>query len=442
MLTRRISIAALGPFAVGCLVGQAALAAGYFIDQQSVPGLGRANAGNVAAANDPSTIFFNPAGMTELWLLDPSDTTRASTGLSVIMPKAEIKNRGSTATSPGTLGLAAPLSGFNESNPTDPTPVSSAYLAQRVGNRLFFGLGFNAPFGLAAKYDENWFGRYDATEIKLLTININPSVAYKLSDRISIGGGFDVQYAYAELATAIPNPLAPGGPTPATDGRFSVDGNSWTAGYNFGILYKATQNFRLGASYRSGMEHDLSGTAVFNPGGLVTGASTELNLPALASAGAVWDFGPRWSLYGDVTWYDWSVSDVTRIRFVSRTTPDAVRPVHFHDSWTGALGLENHWNENLTLRAGVMFDESPTNDAFRDTTFADDNRLWLAIGATYKICDYVTADFAFTHVLVEETSIDITRTFFGGTPLKTTAAIKADVEAYVDTLAFNLRYKF
>jgi long-chain fatty acid transport protein len=207
MLTRRISIAALGPFAVGCLVGQAAWAAGYFIDQQSVPGLGRANAGNVAAANDPSTIFFNPAGMTELWLLDPSDTTRASTSLSVIMPKAEIKNRGSTATSPGTLGLAAPLSGFNESNPTDPTPVSSAYLAQRVGNRLFFGLGFNAPFGLAAKYDENWFGRYHAIEIKLLTININPSVAYKLSNRISIGAGFDIQYAYAELATAIPNPL-------------------------------------------------------------------------------------------------------------------------------------------------------------------------------------------------------------------------------------------
>ena len=114
-----------------------------------------------------------------------------------------------------------------------------------------------------------------------------------------------------------------------------MDGNSWTAGYNFEILYKATQNFRIGASYRSGMEHDLSGTAVFNPGGLVTGASSELRAaPAVASAGAVWDLGPRWSLYGDATWYDWSVSDVTRIRFVSRTTPDAVRPVHFHDSWT------------------------------------------------------------------------------------------------------------
>ena len=75
MLMRRVLIAALGPFTVGCLVGHAAWAAGYFIDQQSVPGLGRANAGNVAAANDPSTIFFNPAGMTELWLLDPSDTT-------------------------------------------------------------------------------------------------------------------------------------------------------------------------------------------------------------------------------------------------------------------------------------------------------------------------------------------------------------------------------
>jgi long-chain fatty acid transport protein len=442
MLMQRGLIALLGPFAVGSLPALPAWSAGYFIDQQSVPGLGRANAGNVAAANDPSTIFFNPAGMTELWMLDPTGTTKASTGVSIIFVHAEIKNQRSTESSPGTLGVSVPLSGTNESNPTDNTPVSSAYVAQRVNDRLFFGLGFNAPFGLSAEYDEDWFGRYDAIEVKLLTMNVNPSVAYKLSDRISIGAGFDLQYGYAELVTAIPNPLAPGGPTAATDGRFSVDGKSWAIGYNVGILYKATQSFRLGAHYRSGMDHDLSGTAVFNPGGIVTGASSEIKLPAIASAGAVWDLGPSWSLYGDATWYDWSVSKITRIKFAGPNLPDAVRPVLFRDSYTGAIGLENHWSDTLTFRAGVMVDQSPTNDLTRDTTFADDDRLWLAIGATYRISDCVIADFAYAHILIEDTTIDITRTFFGGTPLQATTSIKADVESSVDTVAFNLRYKF
>ena len=181
---------------------------GYFIDQQSVPGLGRCNAANVAAAYDPSTIFFNPAGVTELWNGEASsDTRKASVGLSVIIPNSEIRNNGSTTATPGTLGFSVPSKGQDETNPTQPTPVGNIYLAQRLPNsRFYFGLGITSPFGLAAKYDEDWFGRYNSTEIKLLTINVGPTVAYKVSEQLSIGGGVDFQYAYAELTSAIPNP--------------------------------------------------------------------------------------------------------------------------------------------------------------------------------------------------------------------------------------------
>jgi long-chain fatty acid transport protein len=427
------------------LAAEPARSSGYFIDQQSVPGLGRCNAANVAAAYDPSTIFFNPAGLTELWNGEPSsDTRKASVGLSVIIPNSEIRNSGSTTATPGSLGLQVPSKGQDQTNPTQPTPVGNIYLAQRLPNsRFYFGLGLTSPFGLSAKYDEDWFGRYDSTETKLLTINIGPTVAYKVSEQLSVGGGVDFQYAYAELTSAIPNPLVPGGPTPATDARFYVDGNSFAVGYNVGLLYRPTRAIRIGAHYRSGVSHDLSGTALFQGfvGNFHTGASSELNLPAIASAGAVFDLTASWSLFSDVTWYDWSVARVTRIQFTD-ATPDAIRPAHYDDTYTVALGLENRLSDTLTLRGGIKYDPTPTNDAFRDTTFADADRLWLAVGATYKVDNSLTADFAFTHVFEKSTSINIDRTFFDGTPLATSTSIAAHVQSFVDTLAVNLRYTF
>jgi long-chain fatty acid transport protein len=449
MLVRRgIGVAGLVVF--GCLCNHPAWSSGYFIDQQSVPGLGRADAGDVAAAYDPSTVFFNPAGMTELWVgADPSQTRQASSGVAIIVPTTDLKNTGSTASTPGSLGFQVPVSGPSP-NPGNPTPVSSFYMVQRLpdNSHWYFGLGLTAPFGLAGRYSRNWFGRYDSREDDLLTANFGPVVAYKFSEQLSIGGGIDIQYANAKLISAIPNPLTPGGPTVATDGRFRVNGDDWSVGYNIGILYKPTQTLRVGVDYRSEMDHNLGGDAAFTgfTGALSsinghTGASSELKLPAIISAGAVYDLNSNWSLFGDYAWYGWSVSQEATIEF-SNGAPNAVRPAHFHDSYTVALGIERHLNEKLTLRGGVKFDQTPTNDAFRDTTFADADRLWLAIGATYKFSNALTTDFAFTHVLETGTSIDVTRNFFEGTPLESSASIRAHVQSFVDTVAVGLRYKF
>jgi len=444
-----------------------ALGAGYFIDQsQSIPGLGRADAGNVAAASDPSTVFSNPAGMTELWHgADPTDIRRASSGTVLVIPSNKLKNTGSTATVPqlaprfispfdfvvDIVGVDAPISGPDQSNPGDPTPVGNAYMVQRLPNTgLSFGLGLTAPFGLGGKFDDDWFGRYDAIEVKLLTVNFAPAIAYKVSDRISIGAGLDVQYADAKLITAVPNPdPVTGTISAATDGQFRVEGDDWSVGYNVGLLYKVTSKIRAGVHYRSGMDHTLDGkaklkglTGPLTSANFAAGASSELNLPGILSAGAVFDFAPKWSLFGDFTWYEWSVAKETRVKFDGGLIPDAVRPANFRDTYTVALGLEYYQNEHWTLRTGVKFDRTPTIDQFRDTTFADDNRLWLAVGATYKISDSLTADFAFTHMFVQDTSVDIERSFFDGTPLVTTTRTRADIESFVDTIGLNVRYKF
>ena len=436
---------------VALQIGVEAQATGFFINQQSVPGLGRTDAGNVAAANDPSTIFFNPAGMTQLWTeKNPSRRPKTSIGIHVIIPRSDLDNNGSTASTPGTLGMPVPFVGANEKDPTDPTPIPNLYAAWVLpGNKVYVGLGVTSPFGLSAKYEETWFGRYDSIEAELKTIDIAPTIAFKATDRFSIGVGIDIQYADTTLVTAIPNPVVPGGPTPATDGRFTVEGDDWSVGFNAGILMNFGERVRFGLSYRSGVDHDIKGKsstqgltgplAAFNA---VTGAATSLHLPAILTTGIAYELkSKKLTLYGDLSWYEWSDFDTARIQF-SNGAPDAVRSPNFRDTYSIAVGAEYNWTKAFTIRGGLKYDRTPTQDGFRDTTFADDNRFWLGVGGSYRYSDARELDFAFVHVFVDSTQVDVTRTFFNGSPLASSIRTRAAVDSTVNTVAVNFRYNF
>ena len=248
---------------LGMLWSRDVHAQGFFINQQSVRGLGRADAGNVAAANDPGTIFFNPAGMTELWRKDESSIRwKAALSVHTIIPRATLDNAGSTATTPGTLGAPLPFAATDAKNPTDPTPIPNAYFAYRLkGDRLYVGGGLTFPFGLSEEYAGDWWGRYDSLKAELTTKNFAPTFAFRVSDKVSIGGGIDIQSSDSELSSAIPNPFVPGGPTADTDARIKITGNDKTVGFNAGILLKPNDKLRLGVHYRSGMNYELDGTA-------------------------------------------------------------------------------------------------------------------------------------------------------------------------------------
>lgn len=436
----------------GVVCNTAAQATGYFINQQSVPGLGRANAGNVAAAYDPSTIFFNPAGLTEIWQYsDPEHSFIVSSGTSLIVPRGNLLDRGSTAATPGTLGVPVFSGGPNATDPTDPTPVPHLYVAYKMPETpLSFGVGITSPFGLAAEYNDSWFGRYDSTKVELQTINVSPVVAIKLSDQFSIGGGIDFQYAASKLVSALPNPLAIGGPSAATDGRFESQGDDFSIGYNVGVLYKTAGNrLTIGAHFRSEIDHSIEGTAktsgltgpLASANGSV-GASAELDLPARASIGAAYEvIDDRLTLLADVTWYHWSDAKEARIKFADGSA-DAVRPANFRDALSFAIGAEYRFSDDLTVRGGFRYDQTPTVDETRDTTFPDSDRFWLAVGATYNVKKRLKIDLAYTHVFVPNTSFDVTRTFYDGTPLESTTRITGSTEGAVDTFALGFRYEF
>ena len=431
--------------------GEPAQATGFFINQQSVRGLGRVDAGNTVAADDLSTIFFNPAGLAELWRgKSARDTdTLYSFGAQLIIPRSDQHNTGSLAATPFTLGMSVPYAGVDSHNPTDPTPIPNIYIAHRLsGGQGYIGAGVNAPFGLDASFRQDWFGRYDALEASLRTVNLGVVGAYQVSPGFSIGGGIDVQYARSKLSSAIPNPLTPGGPTAATDARIETSGSAWTPGFNVGVLFQADAATRIGLHYRSAMEHKISGTATVSgftgflaaANGAVS-ASAKLKLPEIATLGIARKATDRLTLFAELEWYGWSRLNETRIQFADGR-PDAVRTANFRDTLAFALGAEYNVNDALALRGGVIYERTPTVDAFRDTSFPDSDRMALGLGATYRISPAVNLDFAYDHVWFRNTNIAVTRTFFDGTPLASSVTVNSAVRSSLDTVSIQLRYGF
>ncbi|WP_158044041.1 OmpP1/FadL family transporter [Skermanella pratensis] len=416
--------------AIALLAGtQAVQAAGFYIKEQSVTGLGRAFAGESAISEDASTIFFNPAGMTRL------EGPEATAGVHLLIPRADLENRGSTTTIQTPAGaLTSPTGGNDGGNPYDPTPVPNAYFAYPLMDRdLWVGLGISAPFGLANKYDPNWFGRYDSIETDLLTLNIAPSVAYRVNDWISIGGGIDIQYADAKLTNAVFTGTGP-------DIISKVEGDDWTFGYNVGVLFEPIPTTRIGIHYRSKVEHTLDGDVQLSRAGTTFNTSpgtADLNLPDIIAVGVAHELTPKLTLMAEYNWYGWS--NFEEIRVQRPGLPDQVVGQNYEDTFSLAVGAQYEINDTWTVRGGFQYDETPTVDNFRSTRTPDADRYWLSAGASYTLSESFVVDVAYTHIIIDDADINTTQP---GAVAALSTNTRAVSEGSVDIIAASLRYKF
>ncbi len=427
MRQRALTVALGGLLAVA---GGAAQAAGFAIIEQSVKGLGSAFAGGAAAAEDASTVFFNPAGMTRL------DSQMIAAG-HLIWPSADYSDGGSV--------LVTPLRTFTGSrDPGVAALVPNFYYVRGLGERLSFGLGVNAPFGLKTAYDKTWVGRYHAVTSDLKTINVNPSIAFKVNERFSLGIGLNAQYAEARLtnavdksttcqgaAAAVPalGPLctaagltAANVANPATDGSADMQADDWSFGYNVGLLVQASDALRLGVHYRSRINHKLKGDVDFaNTAdlagiiGLIPGragaftdqtASAKLDLPETLSGSFFYRLSPRYALMGDITWTRWTRFDKLQVIF-DGGHPTSTTPENWRNAFRFALGLEWAQTPRLTMRAGAAYDQSPIpNPERRSPRIPGDNRTWVAIGGSYTLSERLTIDAGYTHLFVGDGNIN------------------------------------
>jgi len=386
------------------LVGMASLthAAGFALIEQNASGLGNAFAGQAASAQDASTIFFNPAGMT---LLPDRQVVMAG---HLIKPQAEFS--GSSTIGGGDGGDAGGLA-----------IVPNAYIAYRLTPDIHVGVGMNAPFGLKTEYDSTWAGRTQGIKSELKTINLNPSIAWKATDTLSLGAGLSIQYAKSTLTNL------------TGAGLLTVEGDDYGWGFNLGALWQLSDATRIGLAYRSEVDQKLKGTAEFSVVTALNGPVTaSVTLPDSASLSLVHQLNPRLELLADVTWTGWSDFDELRIVRTNGTLL-GVTQENWSDSYRYSVGANYRMNGKLILRGGVAYDETPVSDAFRTVRIPDESRTWLAFGAQYRLSDKTALDFGYAHLFVKEAKINKTESGI---------TLTGKYDSSVDILSAQLTHNF
>ena len=418
-----------------------AFGAGFALVEQGVSGLGNAYAGGAAIADDSSTIFFNPAGMTRL----PGNEVLF--GAHVIMPYLKFTNEGSTHVT----GVALTGGNGGEAGPTKVVP--NMYYSRKMSDRVVVGIGVNAPFGLATKYDRTWVGRYHGVESDMMSININPSIAYKASDNLSVGAGFSAQYVKAKLTSAVDfgtigffnSPQIPGLLPQQNDGYFELEGDSWGVGYNMGLLFELSKDTRAGMAYRSRIKHTLKGDADFSnvPAPLSstfrdTGGKADVTLPDSLSVSFFHQFNPQWAVMADFTWTNWSLYERLIVNFDSALPPN--RTVNnWQDSYRYSVGASYAPGNKWVIRAGTAYDTSAIGDKkSRTPRVPDADRIWLAIGAGYKLSDMFNLDFGYAHLFINDPEIEKTAT--GDDSLR--GALRGYYSSHIDIVSAQLTMRF
>ena len=459
-----ISLAVSAVLASGLFATQAS-AAGFALIENSASGMGNAFAGGSAIADDASTVWFNPAGMTRL------KGSQMTVGGHIIMTSADFTNQGSTDV------LTGPLSG-SEDDGGITSVVPNFYYVTDLGGDAWFGLGITVPFGLSTEYDEGWVGRYGATTSEVSTINFNPSFAFKHSDALSIGLGLNIQYieaaleneldsgvicagvvagagnipAPADFATCAGLPLPLTADTRALDSSQSLEGDDWNLGWNIGVLYDLDEASRVGFAYRSSMDANLHGRVDFeqstelsafisslaSPANALfsdTGINAGIELPAQLSVSYFRDVTPDFAIMADITWTEWSNFNALVVKFDNLVQSTSVTPENWEDSYRFAIGANYRTSDTVLLRMGVAHDQTPIpSPEDRTARIPGDDRTWLSFGVGYKLDAETSIDVGYSHLFVSDTEINNTDAF-GHT-------LTGEYDADVNILSVQGNFKF
>lgn len=403
------TIARLIPLvAAGLASGQAA-AAGFQLLEQNASGIGNSYAGSAAVAENASTIFFNPAGMTQL------KDREISVGMSAVRPTFKFSDRGSSS-----LGAFASAGEGNDAGSWAFIP--NAYMSWALTKNLYAGLGIGAPFGLVTEYNDPWVGAAQAIKFDIKTMNLNPSLAYRINDKISVGGGLNYQKMKVEyIRRAAVGPVTPLN-VAGTSATLSADNDAW--GWNVGALFTLSPTTKVGVSYRSSIKHDLkgdlsvSGPAAGANAALTTGAAkADVELPETFILSVTQHLNEKWEMLGDVSWTGWSsIPKVDIVRTAGALNGVTVQTLDtkFRDTWRFALGANYRLNEQVKLKFGVAYDQTPVqSDQHRLVSLPDSNRTWLSTGAQIKVAKDSLVDLGAAYLRVGESHIDNDQTALG-----------------------------
>ncbi len=380
--------------------------------------LGRAFAGSAAVAEDASTIFFNPAGLTYL------ERGELDLGLNYIKPQSEFRNDGSN------INNAIPLTGGNGGDAGSEAFVPNFFLSHPVNDKVTLGLGVTAPFGLVTEYRDDWVGKYLAVKSEMLTVNFNPTIAIKASEKLSLGFGVSAQYIDVKLSKMVDL----GGDPNVADARAKLKGDDWGYGINMGLLYQATEQTRIGLAYRSKISNTLEGDGTLKTNTGTTLADEKitagLDLPETISLAIHHDINDQWAVMADATWTRWSRFEELLIE--SDGILATQKPEDWENSMRYGIGLSYQHNDKWQFRTGIAYDETPIPNSQRRTArIPGTDRKWVAFGASYHYSDNIVIDAAYAHLFMDDPRIDESEGVYN---------LRGDYDASVDIVGLQLRW--
>ena len=388
-----------------------AYGAGFTILEQSARGMGRALAGMTVESSDPGSIYFNPATATG------AQRPEIAIGNHVLYVSGHIKDMGSDVQ----------LGGDESNNLGGWSMVPNLYYVQPINSTVSLGFGLSATSGTKTSYNNYWLGRYGATLTELSVMDFSSVVSWKIRDDLSLGAGLIVEKAGLLMEQMIPSQQG--------DKKMSVDGDSIGLGFTLGILYEPIEGTQIGLGYRSRIKHDIDFDAKLKHTGMSTDGSCDIELPQIVNFGVEQKINEKWDVMMDISWSEWSVLDQLTLKFDnpkyfgSKSTKD----MNWRDNWRVAVGTEYQFTDKLTGRFGLAFDQTPTQNEYRNLKLPDANRYWVSMGCGYKLNDNVRIDLAYTHLFMESKSFE--EATYGG-------VVRAKERCRTELVSFSVTYTF
>lgn len=415
---------------IATAVSGSAFASGFALQNQTGSGNGNAFAGAAAAAEDAGTIMWNPAGMTYL-----SEGHNISLAGTLLNRSLEFSNNGSSSSN----GLAPLVTTSNGGQAGGLSLIPAGYWAYALSPALRIGIGVSPTFGNKTEYDFDFVGRNAGYFAEIKQININPSIAYKLNEMVSLGFGIDIAHNETHFKQGFPlHALSP-------NNFVDLKGDDWAVGYNLGAMFQLSPNTRLGLTYRSTIKFELEGsydvsTPVLAAGFVDQDIKATLETPDSFSMAVSQKLNDRWEILGDITWTGWSsIDDLVVKNKVTGATVTALS-YNFKDTWRIGLGANYQYNNAWKFRFGIAYDKSPVkSDADRTMTLPDSDRTWLSFGAKYTLSPASSLDFGYSHIFFKDAS---TARAVSSTTLGLLQTIRGSWDNSADLLSLQYNHKF
>lgn len=393
------------------LLAANAQAAGFHLREQSAAAQGNAFAGATAGAENGSYSYFNVAGLTR------QKGTQLNIGGTYIAPRAEASN---VRAEDGSRGA-------DVNNIVHAAVAPNATFSHQLNDKAFLGVALNVPYGMITKYDRDWPGSDHGITSKVMTATVTPMFAYKVTDKLSLGAGLQMQYVKARL-TGTSN----GGAVST-----AMEGDAFDIGYQLGAMYEFNENTRVGVAYRSQVKHKLTGdlTASMPLPSLNQDIFAKLNTPEMLSMGIFHQINDKWAVmaeYQRVFWSSFKTLDIhgQEYPFLSSTKE------HWRDTNFFAIGASYQIDHQWKWRLGLAYDQSAVRVQHRTPRIPDSDRIWYSTGLNYQYNDRLSFDLAYTYIKAHDAHLDTSLTGNGG------SHVTAEYTNSVQLFGLSLNYKF